>query len=225
MKTAWEVADKSQPSELKFSQHLLLDLKAILPQFEQAVTQYANSRVLQSSISAQMSEVGRQARLYLSHFIQVFNMCIARGEIKADMRLFLCLDEIGASVPDLATDKQLLDWGKKIIDGEEQRMAQNGGNRIYNPSIAVVKVKISQFEEMYHKHRDILQTIQKHHTKLDSLRARVDQLILDLWNDIEASLSPLDDERRAECVRYGVAYFYRPQERQKEFMNGSLAEV
>ncbi len=225
MKTAWEVADKSQPSELKFSQHLLLDLKAILPQFEQAVTQYANSRVLQSSISAQMSEVGRQARLYLSHFIQVFNMCIARGEIKADMRLLLCLEEYGATVPELATDKQLLDWGKKIIDGEEQRMAQNGGNRIYNPSIAVVKVKISQFEEMYHKHRDILQTIQKHHTKLDSLRARVDQLILDLWNDIEASLSPLDDERRAECVRYGVAYFYRPQERQKEFMNGSLAEV
>ncbi len=219
LKSASEIAEKSTPAELKYSQHLMLELNSFLPQFEQALNQYNNSRALQSSIGAQMAEAAHMARLYLSHFIQVFNMCIARGEIKADMRLLLGLEECGNTLPDLSSDKLLLDWGKKIIEGEEQRISQNSGNRIYNPSIAVVKVKLSLFEEAYNKHRDILQTIQKHHAKLDSMREKTDSLITNVWNEVERALAPIDsEEKRNMCMEYGIVYFLRPKERQQQLM-------
>ncbi len=224
LRAATETAEKLVPAELKFSQRTALEVKAFLPQFEQALTQYNNSRTLQTSLGANVGEASRQARLYLSHFIQVFNMCIARGEIKSDMRLLLGLEECGSSLPDLTTDKQVLEWGDTIVAGEEQRMAQNGGNRIYNPSIAVVKVKLSLLREHYDKHRDINNTIQKHHAKLASLREKADRIIVDIWNEVEASFAPVDtEEKRTQCSAYGVVYFYRPHEKQKDFIEGNWA--
>ncbi len=225
LKAVLEIAEEVSPLDLKVSQRLVMDVKAFAPQFEQGLTQYTNSRTLQAKLGANVSESSRQARLYLSHFIQVFNMCITRGEIKPDMRIMLGLEECGSSLPDLTTDKQVLDWGDKIVAGEEQRMAQSGGNRIYNPSIAVVKVKLSLLRENYNKHRDIVQTIQKHHSKLDSLRGKADALILEVWNEVEAAYAPIDsEEKRRKCAEYGVVYFYRPREKHKDFLVGKWDE-
>lgn len=217
--TALAVANQEQPENLRYSQRLVLEVRAFSPQFEQALQLYTNSRQLQSNLSAEAADASKKARLYLSHFIQVFNMCIARGEIQPEHRKTLGLDSYGATLPDLRTDRQLLDIGQRVIEGEEQRMAMGGGNRIYNPSIAVVKAKLSLFSQCYNKQHDLLQTIEKHHSKLDSLRERADSLILELWNKVEASLAPIDsDEKRNECSRYGIVYFYRPYEKQKDFL-------
>ena len=79
------------------------------------------------------------------------------------------------------------------------------------------------FEENYNKHRDILQTIQKYHDKLDDVRKRADEIILKVWNEVEESLAPIDsDEKREKSQSYGVVYFYRPQERQREFLLGQI---
>ena len=80
---------------------------------------------------------------------------------------------------------------------------------------------MSLFKENFNKHRDILQTIQKHHNKLNEIRQRADELILDLWNEIENAVAPIDtDEKRRKCIDYGVVYFFRPHEKQKEFLMG-----
>lgn len=224
LKAACSAAEKVDPSKLRFSRMLGMEISSFTPIFEQCLNQYVDSRNLQSAIGKQLSDTGRNARLYLSHFIQVFNMCVLRGEIKQEARLALGLAIDDSSVPDIISDQQLSEWGKRIVEGEEKRMSQGGGgNRIYNPSIAVVKVKLEQFEEVYAKHKDIVLTIQKHHAKVDELRARADQMILSVWNDVENSLAPIDtDEKRDLCAEYGVVYFYRPVERQKEFFGVKL---
>lgn len=218
LKAACTAAEQVEPSNLRFSRMLGMEISSFTPIFEQCLNQYIDSRNLQAAIGKQLSDAGRNARLYLSHFVQVFNMCVARGEIKSEARKMLGLPLDDSSVPDIISDQQLSEWGKRIVEGEEKRMAQGGGNRIYNPSIAVVKVKLAQFEEIYAKHKDIVLTIQKHHAKVDELRAKADQMILAVWNDVENSLAPIDsDEKRDQCSQYGVVYFYRPVERQKEF--------
>lgn len=223
LRAACNAIERESPATLCFSQKLALEVKAFTPIFEQAVNQYTDSRTLQSNISKQVSEAARNARLYVSHFIQVFNMCIARGEIKPEARNILGLGECGSNLPELIPDPQLMEWGNKVVQGEEQRIAMGGGNRIYNPSIAVVKVKMSQFTEHYNKHRDLLQTIQKHHAKLEELRVRADELILNVWNEVEAACAPIEEEEnRNRCIEYGVIYFYRPHERQKEFLLGTM---
>ena len=221
LKAAVTQVNSVEPTALQFSQKMALEVVSFTPMFEQAVNQYIDSKDKQINASRLVVESGKVARLYLSHFIQVFNMCIARGEIKADARKILGLDAVGNSVPELVSDQQLIEWGNKVVSGEEQRIAQGGGNRIYNPSIALVKVKLEIFKDNYNKHRDLLVTSQKYHDKLDDVRAHADAIILQIWNEVEASFAPVDsDAKREECQKYGVVYFYRPQERQKEFLLG-----
>lgn len=223
MKAAIQQVNSNSPAELRFTQRTALEVASFTPLFEQSVKQYLDSKERQAQMSKQVSEAGDVARLYLSHFIQVFNMCIARGEIKPEMRAKLGLEETGAATPDLTSNQQVVEWGHKVIEGEERRMAEGGGNRIYNPSIALVKVKFQIFEENYNKHRDILQTIQKFHDKLDEVRAKADEIILKVWNEVEEALAPIDsDDKREVAQQYGVVYFYRPQERQREFLLGQI---
>mgnify|MGYP006978492118 CR=1 FL=1 len=223
LKAALEQVRTVSPADLMFSQKTALEAESFTPLFEQIVQQCLDCKDRQAAASRQVAESGRVARLYLSHFVQVFNMCVARGEIKPAARAMLGLDACCNAVPDLSADKALVDWGHKIVEGEEARMANGGGNRIYNPSIALVKVKLQIFEDNYNKHRDILQTVQKFKDKLEEARVKADEIILHLWNEVEGSVEPVDtDEKREMCQRYGVVYFYRPQERQKEFLLGQI---
>lgn len=218
LKTALEMVNTVSPKDLLYSQKLLLSIKAFVPVFEQSMEQYTTARRMQIDMGKAVAETSRNARLYLSHFIQVFNMCIARGEIKPEMRDMLGLDD--ATLPDISSDAQLLEIGERVIAGEERRGAMGVGNRIYNPSIAVVKVKFSQFKENYNKYRDIIQTKEKHKEKFVSMREKADILIVMLWNEIESSMQPIDtDEKRNICQQYGVVYVYRPMERQRAFLN------
>ncbi len=192
---------------------------------EQTISQIADNKSKQVAASKQVAESGRVARLYVSHYIQVFNMCIARGEIKPEARRLMGLQDDDNTVPDLSTDASLIEWGHRVIDGEEKRMSSVGGNRIYNPSIALVKVKLQIFEDNYNKHRDLLSTSVKYHGKLDEARQKADELILKVWNEVEAKYQPIDtDEKRNLCQQCGVVYFYRPQERQREFLQGQYSE-
>lgn len=217
LKAACSATEKYSPENMKFSQKLALDVKSFTPIFEQEVKRYVDSRTLQSSIGRQVLEAGKNARLYLSHFIQVLNMCILRGEIKKDARTLLGLEADETTVPDMSSDQLLLDIGKAVIDGESRRQ----GNKIYNPSIANVKVKYDRFCEAYAKHKDIQQTIAKNHSKVDEIRSKADQLILEVWNEVEASIGTVDtNEKREMAMEYGIVYFYRPIERQKDFFAG-----
>ena len=212
LKTALEVCAVVQPVDLKFSQKTALDIQAFTPLFEQSVMQYLDSRNLQVRYVKMLAEAARNARLYLSHYIQVFNFCIIRGEMRPEMRQMMSIDADDAAVPDISTDALLLEWCEKVIGAEEKRT----GNRIYNPSIAVVKVKYEQFREAYHQHKDLLATTLKHHDKLDEMRKRADELIMTLWNEVEAAYAPVDsDAKRDLCAAYGLIYVYRPHEKHK----------
>ena len=58
------------------------------------------------------------ARLYLSHFIQVLNLAVIRGDIKKEYKAYFNLDIDTHVVPDLSTETSLLKWGNSIIEGE-----------------------------------------------------------------------------------------------------------
>ena len=223
LKSALAKVDDEGMSTLAFTTKTAMTARSFTPVFEQAVQMYNNSKEAQAQASKAVGEAGKVARLYVSHYIQVFNLCIARGEIKPEARALLGMDEATATVPDMTADQQLLEWGRKVIEGEGKRMSSGGGTRIYNPSIALVKVKMDMFEEKYNRHRDLLGISQKFHDKLDEVRQKADEIILSIWNEVEATFSPIDtEEKRRACQDYGVVYFYRPNERQRDFLMGKI---
>jgi hypothetical protein len=214
LKTAQSKGAQLPPLELAFSQKLLFDIKAFVPQYEQAIQQYQFSRDRQAKFGKSLSEHFKLSRMYLSHFLQVVNMAITRGELKPDVRDFYGLDRETKAIPDINTEQQLLEWGKKVIQGEDKRMSQ-GGSRVFNPTIAMVKMRFEKFQENYDFHKDLLKTSQKMHEKVTDERETADQLIVKIWNEVEASFNNLEpDQKRKKASEYGVVYIYRPSEKE-----------
>jgi hypothetical protein len=216
LKTAQSKGSQLAPMELAFSQKLLFDIKAFMPQYEQVLQQYQFSRDRQAKFGKSLSEYFRMARMYLSHFLQVVNMSISRGELKPIVRTFYGLSECSRAIPEINTEQQLLDWGKKIIEGEEKRMGQ-GGSRVFNPTIAMVKMRFEKFCETYDFHKDLLKTSQKMHNKVVNERENADRLIVNIWNEVETKFNDLEpEEKRKRASEYGVVYIFRPSEKEKQ---------
>ena len=86
LKAALSKGVQLSPIDLAYSQKLYMRLKSFLPQFEQAIDQYNFSKDRQAKFGKLLVEQFKVSRLYISHFIQVLNLCIIRGEIKPEVR-------------------------------------------------------------------------------------------------------------------------------------------
>lgn len=90
---------------------------------------------------------------------------------------------------------------------------RKGQTPITNPTIAVVKVRYEQFLDAYNHQKILQQNTQRTLKELNTLRAKADEIILNIWNEVEASYSDLpDDERREKAMEYGLNYVYRKNE-------------
>ena len=186
-------------------------IEFFLPKFEVAITtsKLANSQ--------KFSEYTKKARLYISHFIQVLNFCIARGELKPSARTFYGLDENSSKVPSLLTEQDLLQWGEKIIAGEQNRISNGGGNPIYCPSIALVKVNYENFKENYTRQKQFQNNSARESGNVAQYRNDADALILEVWNEVERYFEGVKDEeeKRYMCEEYGLVYVFRRGEKER----------
>ena len=216
MKSAFQQGQELPPPRLSFSSKLLVELRRLLPIFENNIRHYKYSVSIQNSKSKDYSEIVRKARIYLTHFIRVMNMSVMRGDLPATTRKFYGIDINEPTVPSLVTENELVNWGKKIIEGEELRIRQ-GGSPITNPTIAVVKVWYENFIQALHFNSTQAKRIFDFVEKNNSLRGEVDELILELWNEVEKKHAAYpEDMRKKMNEEYGLIYFYRKNELVKQ---------
>ena len=216
MKTALQKGQELPPQQLPFSSKLLVELRRLLPLFENSIRHYRYSVNIQNSKHKDYSEVLRKARIYLTHFIRVMNMSIMRGDLPVSTRTFYGIGKDEATVPSLVTENELVNWGKKVIEGEETRIRQ-GGSPITNPTIAVVKVWYENFLQALHFNNTQTRRIGDFMGKNSSLRKEVDELILEIWNEVERKhASYSEDARKTLNEAYGIIYFYRKNELVKQ---------
>ncbi|ALO15975.1 hypothetical protein [Salinivirga cyanobacteriivorans] len=225
MRNAQDMGSRQTPGELAFSQSTLMQIRTFLPVFEQAVNNQRNYQKSQIERNKKFQDVIKKTRLYLSHFIQVMNMAVARGEMKPEIREAFGLKKNDKRVPDLNTEKDLILWGKRIIEGEEARLA-SGASPITNPTIARVKVHFQDFMRVWQDQQHYHDIFQKAHEKVANLRKDADQLIVNLWNQIEANFEDLKpDEAREKASKYGIKYVYRKNEKLRPFLNVNYGDV
>lgn len=190
----------------------LHEAKTYLGVFEKLLAQYNQTLLNQVSANKKYQQVVHNARLYISHFIQVLNLSVIRGDIKKDHKTFFHLDTESHTVPDLTTEAALLKWGKLIIDGENERV-RNGGFPIYNPAIAKVQVHFEIFKEYKSTQKLHQNSTNRSWEELVAMRDKGDAIILDIWNQVEARFK--DEKpyaRLTSCKSYGLVYYYRKSE-------------
>jgi len=213
LKKALIKGEEVTPMELAFSQSILQRVKYFLPIFEQAVLQQRQAISNQAQKSKEYYQAMKKARLYISHFIQVLNFAIIRGEIPESARKYYGLKENDKKVPPLNTENDIIIWGERVIKGEELRTSK-GGTYITNPTIAVVKVRYEKYMEAYTYQKSLKDTNHKSLSKIGDLRAEADEIILDIWNEVENSYKDVHcDTRREKAREYGLVYVYRKSEK------------
>ena len=202
--------------ELAFSQKILAQINAFLPRFEKAHLEYREASERENSENQIFQDKAKKARMYVSHFFQVFNLAIVRGEIKPENQAFYEWEEGSKSVPDTSSDADLVLWGQRIIEGEQKRISM-GGTPMYNPSAAKVKVHYEVFKERLFRQQIYRKNSQRLYDIVNALRCEADALILSLWNEIEEHFEKITDNKNdklQQCSEYGVISYFRKDEDQ-----------
>ena len=185
-----------------------------LQQFRGTVDRYLNSLDKQVSYSKSESyqERLKRAKMYVSHFLTVFNLCIKRGEIKATDREYFSIPVNSAELPDMSSDISVIRCCENTIRGEKTRV-EKGGIPIYNPTIAKVVVHYELFKELYDKQCELRQQTEESLLVVSLMRPQIDEVILDVWNSIENYFDDLSGEKKLKmCREYGLIYYYRKGE-------------
>lgn len=198
-------------ADVKISTHTV---QAMLAEFVRLHSHYNEAHRLQVQKSKSLQRLFRDTKMYVSHFIQVLNLAVIRKEIKAELKPLYGLDIAAYNVPEMLTAEQVLEWGERIVSGENLRKIQ-GGTPLYNPSIARVEVLVSQFKDALFTQRKSQEDTHRHQERLKEKRAAVDHLLQDMWNKIEQHFSHLPEaERLSACKQWGIVYYLRKNERE-----------
>jgi hypothetical protein len=225
LKRAIDISKDIPPFRLAFSMKTLVKIRAFLPAFENTISHQRQTLVNQSEKIKANQDTARKARLYITHFLKVMNMAIARGEIPPETRSFYGIASDDSSLPSLTTENELVAWGKRIIDGEEYRI-RKGSSPVTNPSIAVVKIRYEKFLETRNHYKTINRRASECVNRTSDLRGEADELIAALWNEIEASFASLpEEEKRTSAENYGLVYVFRRNETTRKDMSPTLFEV
>jgi hypothetical protein len=215
MRIALEKGRDVPPCDMAYSPKMIVMLQRFLPQFENMISLQRQSYASQNSKSKEYIEIVRKARLYLTHFIRVMNMAIYRGDLPVETRAFYGLATNESTIPSLNTENELISWGKRIIEGEEYRL-RKGGSPITNPTIAVVKVRYHNFLDAWNYQKTLAKRTLDYTEKNCQMRKEADELITQVWNEVEETHTALPEEKRmAESENYGIVYFYRKNELNK----------
>jgi hypothetical protein len=224
LRTALRKGKDLPPVRLAYPAKIVVSLERFLPKFETGMQQYRESMASQTKKNREYFEAFRKARTYLAHFVKVMNMAIYRGELPSETRAFFGLPTDDPGLPPLNTENELITWGKRIIEGEEYRIRKSG-SPITNPTIAVVKIRFGSFLDLLNHHKSLVQKTADLSEGMEKLRKEADHLILEIWNEVERSFSGLaEEERRINCEDYGLVYFFRKNELEKNDADHHEAE-
>ena len=217
LKSAVGKGDVYNVNELAISLNTLSEARNFLSKFEIAHNYYAQCYDNQVKESPKHQSNVKTARLYISHFIQVLNLSVLRSEVKPIHKKLYCLPIDNYNVPDLTSEAAMVEWGKRIIEGERKRTSQ-GGVPIYNPTIAKVKVHYDIFVDSYERQKALQVLTNRSLEGLATMRTRADELILDIWNQVEEKFRNISHNELLldKCRDYGVIYYYRTGEKRPE---------
>lgn len=177
-----------------------------------ACEQYKICQNAQVRNAAKIAKYQHNAAMYVSHFLQVLYLAVERGEVKKQYLLLYGLDTDVTALPNLKTTENILKWGKKVVDGEKARL-KKGGRPIYNPSISMVATHYDIFKDVFCSQKRLQERTAKALNDMQNVRPEVDEVLLELWDQIEKHFETESPEVRfAECRKFGIIYYYRRHE-------------
>ncbi len=214
LEAALKKATENKSGQVAIPNHLIEELENVKRKFENMLTQYELDIKIQAERNQDYRKALENARMYVSHFIQVLFLTSERGEINGGIKYYE-LKEYDGKVPPLNTEEEILYWGNKVVEGEQKRI-QKGGSAIYNPSIAMVKIKVEEFYDAAIFQNNLRKNTQRSFEKMRAIRKVTNDFISRLWSELEEKTT-IDDAKikRQVLQEYGLVYVFRRNEKKK----------
>jgi hypothetical protein len=209
MKQAVEKLSDTSSAENVIDKDQYNKLLSILSRFEQIFLSREKLKADIEYLSAQ-----EKAGLFLKHYLMVIQMAVQRNEMPSNILQFYGLENVNSKIPPFNTCKQILELAPKIFEADSRRIAQ-GGKYVTNPSIAVVKVWFENFSDIHENHKNQVEKYKNHQDFIQSLRREANQVIAEVWDDIEQAFSHLTQEEKIiATTEYGI--IYKPSKKELE---------
>jgi hypothetical protein len=200
--------------KVAISDKTIEELQIVKSKFENLLKHYEMNIQIQAEKNHEYKAAMDKARMYVSHFIQVLYLTSERGEINGGIK-FYGLDEYDGKVPSLNTEEEILNWGKIVIEGEQKRI-QSGGSAIYNPSIALVRIKVEMFKDTAIFQQNLKKNTTRTYNAMQELRKTTNDFISQMWNEIEENIVTDNAKiKRQVAQEYGIVYIFRRKEKKK----------
>jgi len=210
---ALKMALEKEAGRRAFSEKNRYELQNVKTSFENHLKQYELDLKKETENTPAYKAARDKARIYVSHFIQMVYMSIEREELKPEACNFYGLQEQEMKVPSLNTEEEVLNWGWKLMDGEQKRM-QQGGSPFYNPSIALVKVQIENFRDAAFFQKNLKKNTLRSYGRMEEIRKSTNEFIRSLWSEIEENVAAgSPGHKRQQAEEYGVVYVFRRNEK------------
>ena len=212
LQSAATKVNNTTATKLAFPGKLAEKLAAFLPKFEKEVKERGSALKAQAASTEAEQQAEDRAAMYISHFIQVFNLCIQRGQFQNEERAYFQLDINQETVPRLTTEADVLYWGQRLIEGEALRTSQKH-NPMSNPAIGDVELAYNEFIDMRGLQTKKIEDYYKEQNDVAGLRPEADELVKDIWDEVEHTFRKLDPpSKRRRAREYGVVYVTLPGE-------------
>jgi len=204
---------KENGKKLAFSNHAVEELQNVKNNFENHLTQYELDTKLQSENIKDYKTALDTAKMYVSHFMQILLFASERGEINGGIKYYDGLDTYEGRLPAINTEKEILEWGNKMIKGEQERM-QKGGSAIYNPSIALVRFKVQELHDAAIFQQTLKRNTLRSFDKMQTLRKSTNEFVSKLWTEIEEGVEAETPKLKRQIAQeYGIVYVFRRNEK------------
>jgi hypothetical protein len=211
LETAIRLGESHSPRDLAFSSSLLYQINSFLPKYNLNLKSYQLKKERLSNESKILQQYFKRAKMYLSHFIQVMLFSIQRGELPEETKRYMGINNMD-TLPPMNAYTELIEWSERILDGEKIR-TQKGLQPITNPTAGVVRVHFDHFLDQYRKWSVLQKARDRDQEKVQNDRTTANQLVSDLWDEVEKKYADLPGEQKREkAAEYGIQYVYRSNE-------------
>lgn len=176
------------------------------PLYNQAINASATAKGNLNTNTPVKDAAVNTCRMLNSHFIQVFNLGVARGKYPAGHRSYYTLETSSDAVPDMGTEDLVKLWAHHLIDGDAARLL-NGGLPMANPDIAEVQAALTAMESQMTAHDNFAFLLDQKQEAVETMNALVDPIIKKVWDEVETFFNEETPEsKRANARLWGVVY-------------------
>ena len=159
-----------------------------------------------TGLNMEKKKLTMHLRLFVSHFFQVLNFAIERGDLPKKCRVFFRLSENDGVIPSLTKEVNVMMWANNIEHGEQQRI-DGGMEQISHPNYKNITTERKILEKLLNRVAVLEKGLGSYQKEIKIERKNIDFFIKQIWNEIEHQfINETVDVKRKKAGQFGVVY-------------------